>query len=109
MKQINLRMAFCAQARCRESAFERAFFWRGLYRHAVPLAFFIRLLAPAFFREDQEFIRWLGGDHSLAEVMEDIDRFEYGNRVRHHWLRTGCRIQISPERVAALARRYLPV
>jgi hypothetical protein len=104
---LNFRTAFCAQNHCADSAFEGALFWRCLHRHAVPLAFFIRLLAPAFFRDDDEFIRYLGGDESLQEIAEDIDRFQYWTRVRRHWLRTGFRIHLDPLRVAALARRCL--
>jgi hypothetical protein len=78
-------------------------FWRGLYRHAIPFALLIRMFAPRFFREDLDFIRYLAGDGSMEDVHEDIDRFEYGNRVRSHWFRTGLRIHINPTRIAALA------
>lgn len=105
----NFRTTFCAEIRCVDSAFERALFWRGLYRHAVPLAFFIRLVWPAFFRDDKDFIQRLGGDRSLDEIAEDIDRFQYENRVRSHWLRTGLCIHLAPHRVATLARRCLAV
>lgn len=44
----------------------------------------------------------------MEEVNEDIDRFQYGNRVRRHWFRTGLRIHLNPVRVAALASSYLP-
>ena len=107
MTPPDFRTAFCAQMGCADSAFERALFWRGLYRHAVPLAFFLRLTVPGFFREDEEFIRWVGRDGSLAEVETDLERFRYGNRVRAHWLRTGCRIHLNPARIWALARRCL--
>lgn len=107
MKPTDLRSAFCLQTACTDSAFVRAFFWQGLHRHAVPLAFLIRLVAPAFFRNDDEFIRYLGNDRSMEEVEDDIDRFEYGNRVRSHWLRTGLRLHLDPQRITALARRCL--
>jgi hypothetical protein len=107
MKPTDLRTAFCAQTRCAASAFERTFFWRGLYRHAVPLAFCLRILAPRFFREDEEFIRWIGRDGSLTEVEADIERFRYSNRVRPHWLRTGLRIHLDPVRIWAWAQRCL--
>lgn len=103
----DFRSAFCDRMRCAASAFERAVFWRGLYRHAVPLAFVLRLTTPGFFRADEEFIRWVAGDGSLAEVEEDIERFRYGNRVQTHWLRTGCRIHLNPHRIRGLARRCL--
>lgn len=104
----NFRTVFCQHARCDESAYERALFWRGLYRHAVPFAFLIRLISPRFFQDDLDFIRYVGADATMEEVNEDIDRFQYGNRVRRHWFRTGLRIHLNPVRVAALASSYLP-
>lgn len=105
----NFRTAFCAHARCADAAFERTLFWQGLYRHAVPLALLIRWFAPNFFRPDEEFIRFVGADASLAEVEEDMERFEYGNRVQPHWLRTGLLIRVNQARIAALARTCLAV
>lgn len=105
---MNFRTAFCRRTQCQDTRFERALFWRGLYRHAIPLALFIRLFAPRFFRDDLDFIRFLAADTSMEDVAEDIDRFEYGNRVRRHWLRTGLRIRLNSARVAALAAKCLP-
>ncbi len=101
------RTAFCQRAHCDDSRYERALFWRGLYRHAIPFAFLIRMVAPRFFRDDFDFIRYLASDATMEEVNEDIDRFEYGNRVRRHWFRTGLRIHLNPVRVAALASSVL--
>lgn len=103
----SLRTAFCRYAHCEDSAFERVLFWRGLYRHAIPFAVVIRIFAPGFFRDDLDFIRYLAGDGSMEEVNEDIDRFEYGNRVRRHWLRTGLRIHLNPTRIAVMASSCL--
>lgn len=108
MTRPDFRTVFCQQAHCEASHFERALFWRGLYRHAIPFAFLIRLVAPRFFRDDLDFIRFLGADASMEEINEDIDRFQYGNRVRRHWLRTGFRIHLDPARIAALASTCLP-
>jgi hypothetical protein len=105
MNRMTIRTTFCAQSKCSESAFERRFFWRGLYRHAVPLALLIEWLHPAFFRDDKAFVEYVGGDDCLGEVHEDISRFEYGNRIRQHWLRTGLRIRVNSARIAALVRQ----
>lgn len=103
----DFRTAFCTMARCPDLAFERAVFWHSLHRHAVPLAWLLRWLRPAFFREDDQLIQQVGRDRSLEEVAEDIEHFQYGNRVHSHWLRTGLRMHIAPQRLAALARRCL--
>jgi len=43
----------------------------------------------------------------LAEVDTDIDRFEYGNRIRKHWLRTGLRIRMCGVKAMAVAEELL--
>jgi hypothetical protein len=74
----------------------------------VPLALFLRLFAPDFFRPDFELITRLAGAVSLAEVSEDIESYEYGNRVRSNWLRTGFMIRLNSARIRAMARQCLP-
>ena len=103
----NFRTVFCERTHCDDLSFEQALFWRGLYRHAIPFAFVIRFVAPRFFRDDLDFIRFLGVDATMEEIREDIDRFEYGNRVRRHWLRTGLRIHLDSARIERLASGYL--
>lgn len=107
IKPSNFRTAYCQRAHCEEASFEGMVFWRGLYWHALPFALVIRLFSRKFFRDDLELIRHVGADHSLEEVAEDVERFEYGNRVRSHWLRTGFRIHMSPGRIRALAAKCL--
>jgi hypothetical protein len=92
---------------CADASFERALFWRGLYRHAIPLAVFIRWFNPEFFHDDDELIHRLGRDTTMDEVRDDLEHFEYGNRVRRHWLRTGLCIHVSPKRLARLANRCM--
>lgn len=106
-KPSSFRTAYCQRVRCEESSFEGALFWRGLYRHAVPIAVVIRAFSRDFFRDDLQFIRHVGSDSSMAEIAEDVERFEYGNRVRRHWLRTGLRIHLSPARIRKLAAKCL--
>lgn len=104
---LNFRTSFCLRTRCADADFETALFWRGLYRHAIPFAFLIWWVAPRFFRDDLELIRYLGADATMEEIEEDIDRFHYGNQVRRHWFRTGLRIHLNPARMAALASSFL--
>lgn len=105
--RMTFRAAFCRRMGCGEAGFERALFWRGLYRHALPVAWVLRVFSPRFFREDLDFIRHLGTDATMSEVNEDIDRYLYGNRVRRHWLRTGFNIRLDHHRIAALASSLL--
>jgi hypothetical protein len=96
--------AFCERYHCSSSGFERSLFWRCLYPHAVPLAYLIRLFRPDFFKADFLLIQYVASDLTVSEVNGDLDRFDYGNHVQRNWLRTGLRIRICSERVAALAK-----
>jgi hypothetical protein len=107
MKSVNLRDAFCTRYRCAESDFERMFFRRAVYRHALPLAMVIRWWLPRFFRRDADFIQWVGRAVNLADVRTELSDFEYGNWVSPHWLRTGFLIRLNPTRVKALAKQCL--
>jgi hypothetical protein len=109
MNPKSLQDAVCENLRCSVTQFERRLFWQCLYRHAVPLAFLIRWFTPAFFRDDLLLIQWIATDVNLTEIDDDLDRFEYGNRTRKHWLRTGMKIRLSSARVTAFATRFLEV
>jgi len=103
MRPQNFQEAFCKARKCSPARFEQSLFWRCVYPHAIPLAFLIRIVAPSFFRDDGVFIQHLASDIDLAEVDADIDRFEYGNRIRKHWLRTGLRIRMCGVKAMAVA------
>lgn len=103
IEPTDFRTAFCREARCADAAFERTLFRSGLYRHARPLAWLIQRLSPRFFREDLDFIRWVGCARSLREVMDGIEQFQYTNRVCAHWPRTGLRLHLDPGRLRRLA------
>ena len=101
----NFQDAFCERCKCRPAGFEDKLFWSCLYPHAVPVAYLIRMFKPEFFRDDLHLIQDLASDVDTKEVDGDLDRFDYGNHVRPHWLRTGLRIRLCSERVAAMAKK----
>jgi hypothetical protein len=104
---VTFRAAFCARYRCADRDFERTFFRRAVYRHALIPAAIIRWCHPRFFRTDADLIQWVGAAINLPEVRHELADFEYRNRVSPHWLRTGFLVQLSPSRVKALARACL--
>lgn len=104
----SLRSGFCARHHCSESAFEREFLRRALYRHATPFAGVLRRVWPGFFHLDTEFIGWIGQSDDLADVRVEIDNFEYRNRTTWSWLRTGLMMRLDCARVLALASDCLP-
>jgi len=106
-RPVTFQEAFCARYRCPAAQFPDRAFRRCLYPHAVPLALVLRRLAPAFFREDLQLIQQLGLDQDLEEVDAALSDFQYVNRARRHWLRTGLKIRLSGRRVRELAADLL--
>lgn len=104
----SLRTCFCARHDCPESEFERRFFRLALYRHAVPFAGILRFFWPQLFHLDTEFIGWIGQSEDMADVWEEIDKFQFRNRTTWGWLRTGLRMRLNCMRVIDLAESYLP-
>ena len=82
-----------------------AVFWACVYRHALPLAWFIHLLAPRFFKEDFELIREvaLARDHETFRY--DVNLF-YSRNLRHGgFLRRTLLIRVSIHRLMRLKSR----
>jgi hypothetical protein len=71
------------------------------------MALVLRKLAPAFFREDLQLIQQLGLDRDLEEVDAALNDFQYVNRARRHWLRTGLKIRLSGRKARELAADLL--
>jgi len=104
---VTFQEAFCARFHCPAAQFHERAFRRCLYSHAVPIAPVLRRLAPAFFREDLQLIQQIGLDRDLEEVDAALSDFQYVNRARQHWLRTGLKIRLSGRRVRELAADLL--
>ena len=102
-KPVTFEEAFCARYRCPAARFPDRAFRLCLYSHAVPLALVLRKLSPSFFREDFQLIQQVGLDQDLEEVDAALSDFQYVNRARRHWLRTGLKIRLSGRKVRALA------
>jgi hypothetical protein len=104
---VTFQEAFCARYGCTPDEFPDRVFRCCLYGHAVPLALVLRRLSPAFFRADLELIQQLGLNRDLEEVDATLSDFQYVNRARKHWLRTGLKIRLSGQKVRNLAAELL--
>lgn len=83
-------------------------FWRGLFRHALPLALLIRRFNPEFFAEDLDLIREVGATTSQELFKNEINYF-FGRNLRdRNWLRSTFRIRVSGNRLIRMRRRLLP-
>ncbi len=105
---MTFQNAFCTRTRCGEAGFEKTLFRRAVYPHALLLAWLIRRVAPGFFKEDMEFIRWLGGQSSFSRIREDIRRYRHETRFQRHWLRKRLRLSLDPDRLKEVARTCMP-
>ena len=97
--------AFCRRFRCSPESYEMAVFWRAVFRHALPLAWWIYLISPDFFTEDLELIREVGPMTNPELFKSEVNYF-YGRNQRHkNWIRTVLRVRISGARMLRLRRR----
>ena len=67
----------------------------------------LRWLSPALFQEDRQVVHQLGLCRDLEEVDAALSDFQYVNRARRHWLRTGLKIRLSGRKSRALAAELL--
>jgi hypothetical protein len=102
----DFRQLFCNATGCRPAEFEKRMFRKCLFRHAAPLAWFIRDKA-AFFREDLEMLRDIASARTTQEVISELNRFYGRNRRDKSILRTQFFIRISGKRVLRTYRQLV--
>jgi hypothetical protein len=97
--------AFCRYYGCSLDQFELYLFWRGLYRHAYPLARLVFRSHPEFFHEDFDVIREIGPMRDPEVFRMEMSRF-YGRNVRDkNWLRKTFSIRVSAKRLIRIKNR----
>ena len=106
-ESVTFQETFCARYHCPASEFPERAFRLCLFSHAIPLALVLCRVAPPFFREDRRLIEQLGLDQNMEEVGASLSDFQYVNRARPHWLRTGLKIRLSGRKVRELATTVL--
>lgn len=100
--------AFCRRFQCPPERYEMAAFWRCMFRHALPLAWFIRRRDPGFFSEDLDLIREVGALTNPDLFKNEVNYF-HGRNLRHKsWVRTLLRVRVSGNRLIKLRRRVFP-
>lgn len=102
----DFRGLFSQAFACAPSDFENVMFSKTLFRHAVPVQWFIRNKA-GFFREDFEMLRDIASARNTPEVICELNRFYGRNRRDKSILRTNFFIRISGKRVLRLYRLLL--
>ena len=99
------RRLFCERFACSEREYEREVFWKCVYRHALPLAFFLFKASPGIFREDFDLMREVGHATCRKDVIGELNRF-YGRNVRDRsWLRKLLLIRVSGKRLLPVQRK----
>jgi hypothetical protein len=81
---------------------ERHLFWRSLYPHAVPLAPFLMLLRPGFFKADRDLIHGLATATTPEIFREEISDFVL-NPANASWARNKAKLRVSTRRIERFA------
>lgn len=108
MWPTDFKTAYCQRFHCDSNRFEQSVFRRALFRHALPVAWLLRLRNPDFFREDLDFIHEVGALQDPDLFRQEVNYF-YGRNLRDRgWLRTLLRIRVSGKRLMRIRRRLFP-
>jgi hypothetical protein len=103
----SFKTLYCEQHACSEEDYDQHVFRRCLNLHAVPVANMLSQWAPAFFREDFDFVREVGFVTTRGELICELNRF-YGRNLRdRNWFRRELGLRISGKRVLRLYRRLV--
>jgi hypothetical protein len=105
--QQGFREAFCTRYNCSAHEFERAVFWRCLYRHALPFAIVMMWFNPDFFAEDFAFVREIGATTSDELFKAELNFFHGRNVRERNWFRRGLTIRVSAKRLLRLKNRLI--
>jgi hypothetical protein len=96
------REAYLERFQCSPERFERDVFRRGLHRRALPLAWVIRQLAPAYFDLEINTIRYLGNSRSSEEFRSELDSYRSEYRRKGGFLRTMLAVRLSGTRLVGI-------
>jgi hypothetical protein len=92
---------FCAEHACTEEQFERRFFWRSLYWHAMPIALLLGGRSSRHFRADRQLIASVARAAHHSQLHDDI-AYYFLDASNQRWSRLVARIRISTTRLRKL-------
>jgi hypothetical protein len=107
MARLTFKSLFCEKFGCSSEEYEERAFRMFLYRHARLLAPVIRTIRPDFFRDDFNFIRYLGEALDARQAKVDVLDFKDIDRKNWRLLRSGLRIRVSHRKARQIAFQVL--
>jgi len=84
--------------------YESLLFRKALFRHAIPLAAWVRARDPQFFRDDIDLIREVGVMRSPELFRQEINYFFGRNQRNRSWFRKLFRVRLSGKRLIRIER-----
>jgi len=100
--------AYCERYHCAPEDYEESLFRRAVFRHALPLALWIKSRDPEFFREDLDMIHEVGRLKSQDLFRQEINYF-FGRNLRNRSrFRTLFRVRVSGKRLMRISRKLFP-
>ncbi len=95
----DFKAAFCECFGCPPEAFEKALFRKCLAPALRPVASLVRLLSPAFFREDLRYLARVGKTNSWREFWTLATHIRRDPGLSHGLLRKALHLRISGARL----------
>ena len=103
MARLTFKSLFCEKFGCSPEQYEELAFRMFLFPHARFLAPVIRIFRRDFFRDDFNFIRYLGESLDVRQAKVDVLDFKDVGRKNWRLLHTGLRIRVSHRKVRRIA------
>ena len=107
MVRPSFKTLFCEKFGCSLENYEKRAFREFLYWHARLVAPLIQIIYPGFFRQDMQFIHYLG--ESLDARQARADTLDFKDHNRKHWrmLHGTLRIRVSGRKASRVAFQLL--
>jgi hypothetical protein len=107
MPSLPFKTLFCERFGCPPENYDELAFRKFLYWHARILAPLFRAVSPDYFREDFEFIRFLGEAVDVRQAKADV--LDFRDLTQKHWrlLHTSFRIRVSHRKARKVAFQLL--
>src|SRR5579862_5449682 len=107
MPNVAFKSLFCERFGCPPEEYEERAFRKFLYWHAKLLAPVVRLVNRDFFKDDFQFIRYLGEAADSRQAKVDV--LDFKDLDRKHWrlLHSGLNIRVSGRKARRVAFELL--
>jgi hypothetical protein len=102
-----LEDVFCTENTSTPAQFRRAFLWKTVPLHGIPVTLLMGGFSSRYFAADRKLLDAASAAEDMNDIRAAINDY-LGDAAERSWLRTLLGLEISPWRLKYFARCYLP-